>query len=598
MNFLLVALNAKYIHSNPAVYTLKAYAGEAFRDSISIAEYTINQKPDEILEGIVGRKPDAIGISCYIWNWSMVRQLVPELRKLLPQVPVWLGGPEVSYGSYDTVFDSLDIEGIIAGEGEKPFKALMEYYMSSQNCGPEEISGIITRCHRNEPVCDTAVSEVPFIYDRMTEFQNRIIYYETQRGCPFHCSYCLSARDNQLRFRDLNLVFRELKIFLDSRVPQVKFLDRTFNANHKHAMAIWTYIAEHDNGITNFHFEIEADILREEELEFLCSMRKGLIQMEIGVQSANQKTLHAVSRFTDLERLKKNVLRLRAAGNINLHLDLICGLPFEDYESLKASFDWVYALAPDQLQLGFLKMLKGSVIREQAEEFGIVYTDYPPYEVLYTKWISYEEIRNLKHIEEMVELYHNSNQFTGTLPVILTKFSGPFAFFSSLAAFYDRKGYFKHTPKRSYRYQVLLDFMVLQDPGHEILYREALLSDLYARENLKSRPEFAEDISQYHSEIHAFYTEEEKNRWYLTDYMKYDRKQLARQTHLEPFRYPVWDAEEMLRLVQEDTGQVPEKVTFVLYDYKHRNPVNQRVRMLPVINRCSEQEREIQTGEK
>ena len=622
MRFLLVAINAKYIHSNPAVYSLRAYA-ERFcpalsvapassrgaekggRAEIEIAEYTINQPFWEILAGLYGKKPDAVGFSCYIWNREPVFALARELGKLLPHVPVWLGGPEVSYDPEETLSALPSAAGIMIGEGEETFRELIELYAGvrpslSEETGslwkdglwpdPKEIRGIAFRTRPGGGVRRTPerplllLDQIPFFYEEDREpdaFRNRIIYYESSRGCPYRCSYCLSSIDKTVRFRDVALVKKELQFFLDRKVPQVKFVDRTFNCSHSHAMEIWRYLREHDNGITNFHFEIAADILTEEELELLGSLRPGLLQLEIGVQTTNPDTLRAIRRPADWTRLKENVRRLRQGRNIHIHLDLIAGLPEEDMESFRRSIDDVYACRPDQLQLGFLKVLKGSHMKEMAAGYGIGYTDFPPYEVLFTRWLSYGDVLTLKRVEEMVELYYNSAQFTHTLPVLEKCFTSPFAMFQRLAEFYEEKGLFRQSPSRTYRYQALLDFAVRKDPKRETLYRELLTFDLYLRENAKSRPSFAPPFRQGETakeRIARFYREEERDPRFLAAYVREgcDGRQMARMTHVECFRFPVWEAEDaeggILR--ECEAGEV----FYVLFDYRERDPLHRQAR--------------------
>lgn len=588
MKFLLVAVNAKYIHSNPAIYSLRAFAGKIAAKKVELAEYTINQSMQEILADIYARKPDAVGFSCYIWNWALIRELLAELPKILPCTDIWLGGPEVTYDADQIMEAYPQLAGIMIGEGEATFRDLMEYYlnketgkteadMPSAGIVQEKLQNISGLCLRTgytamrEPV---DMSEIPFLYDDLAPFENRIIYYETSRGCPYRCSYCLSSVEKRVRIRDVNVVKRELQFFLDRRVKQVKLVDRTFNCDHEHAMAVWRFIKENDNGVTNFHFEISADILREDEVELLCSLRPGQVQLEIGVQSVNPETLRAIQRTMNVERLESIVTAIRRKQNIHLHLDLIAGLPYEGYTSFGESFDRVYAMRPEQLQLGFLKVLKGSPLWERVEEFGIRYLDSPPYEVLYTGWLSYEEIRKLKAVEEMVELYYNSGQFTRTLPFLERAFETPFAMYERLAAFYKEKGYFTNSPARAYRYQVLLDFAEKWDGARLPIYRELLTLDLYLRENVKSRPEFAADISVCGENIRRFYQAEETRRRYLPGYEGWDWKQLSRMTHLEPFRYPVWDA----AFLREGAAScVPESrvvVGYLLFDYQSRNPLN------------------------
>lgn len=595
MKFLLVALNAKYIHSNPALYSLRAYAGEQLQEHVEIAEYTINNSLTDILADIYKRKPDAIGLSCYIWNIEMMLDMIKELGKLLPDVPIWLGGPEVTYDAPKLLEKYPEITGVMIGEGEATFRELLECYVNRMESGAggagdygafmgevtdidlQRIPGLCLPGGYTTPRELTDMSTLPFLYEDLGAFENKIIYYESSRGCPFRCSYCLSSIDKKVRLRDLETVKKELQFFLDHKVKQVKFVDRTFNCNHKHAAEIWQYILNNDNGVTNFHFEIAADLLNEEELDMLGQMRPGLVQMEIGVQSTNPYTLEAIHRVMDVEKLEQVVARINAGRNVHQHLDLIAGLPFEDYESFGKSFDRVYAMKPEQLQLGFLKVLKGSEMCERAWEYGIVYTDKAPYEVLFTKWLSFDDVLRLKRIEEMVELYYNSNQFVHTMQFLVQAFETPFALYEALADFFERKGYFVNSPARSYRYQVLLEFACEYDGQFEEIYRELLIYDMYLRENLKSRPEFAKDLTPYKDTMRSFYKEEEETRHFLPAYEQYDFKQLARMTHLEPFYFQVWNLPErsaVKRLTTENVGlDSRHNLQYVLFDYQERNPL-------------------------
>ena len=575
MKFLLTAINAKFIHSNPAIYSLRACVGEKLQPYVELAEFTINESLESILEGIWKHQPDAIGFSCYIWNWKLIREILAELPKLLPNTEIWLGGPEVTYDGPGLLKEFPQVTGIMVGEGEVTFRELLEQYLweaegTQKQFGKRteerfgQITGLCLASGYTAPRELTDLTTLPFLYENMEPFTNRIIYYETSRGCPYRCSYCLSSIDKKVRLRDISVVKRELQFFLDQKVKQVKFIDRTFNCDHRHAMEIWQYIHEHDNGVTNFHFEISADILREEEIALLNQFRPGLAQLEIGVQSTNPETIRAIKRIMDVDKLEKIVAAIHQAHNIHQHLDLIAGLPYEDYESFGRSFDRVYGMQPEQLQLGFLKVLKGSDMHENAQEYGIRYLEQPPYEVLYTNWISYGEIRRLKRIEEMVELYYNSGQFTHTLPVLEKAFSGPFAMYEALADYYQEQGYFTNSPARAYRYQILLEFAALKDPANREIYRELLVYDMYLRENLKSRPGFAADITEEEKqEIRRFYQTEEQEHRYLPAYREYDWKQLSRMTHLEPFRYP--------------------EPHYVLFDYQERNPLNYEAKVQVIL---------------
>lgn len=572
MQFLLVAVNAKYIHTNPALYSLRAYAGKELIPFVSMAEYTINNRVEEVLGSLYLKDPDVIGFSCYIWNFHFIQELLRELPKVLPETEIWLGGPEVSFDGQEALKKFPMVRGIMAGEGEQTFKDLLSFYVAKDHPKMKSGYGNLLEIPRlvlpeGSSLARTPLdfSTVPFPYDDLGEFKNKIIYYESSRGCPFRCSYCLSSIDKTVRFRDMELVMRELQYFLDHNVPQVKFIDRTFNCSRSRALEIWKYLADHDNGITNFHFEIAAELLGREELELLKIMRPGLLQLEIGVQTTNPETLRKINRPADPEKIAGIVKEIKSGENIHVHLDLIAGLPYEGYDSFGRSFDCVYRMTPHQLQLGFLKVLKGTAIWEQAEAYGIVYGDRMPYEVLYTKWLSYGEVLKLKRIEEMVELYYNSNQFVYTLSALEREFSAPFAMFEELAAYYEKNGYLVNSPARSYRYQVLLDFVKDRIPEKTELFKELLTFDLYLRENAKSRPSFARDLLPWREKIWQFYCGEEEKPDLLAAYSDYHARQTMKMTHMEGFYYPVWEACKEMELIR---GKEPG---FVLFDYKKRD---------------------------
>ena len=526
MKILLAACNAKYIHSNLAVYNLKSCSGE-YSSRVVVKEYTINQIRDDILKDIYLEKPDVICFSCYIWNISFVRELLPDLKKILPQVEFWAGGPEVSYDAVEFLKKNPAFFGVMVGEGEETFHELAGYYIERKPETLSEIRGVAFRDeNKDRNIVHTGwrelmdLSKVPFAYSNLTEFKNRIIYYESSRGCPFSCSYCLSSIDKKLRFRDIELVKKELQFFIDNKVPQVKFVDRTFNCKHDHAMEIWRYITENDNGITNFHFEISADLLRAEELALMKTMRPGLIQLEIGVQSTNPQTIKAIRRTMDFEKLKGIVEQIHSFGNIHQHLDLIAGLPYEGYDSFHKSFCDVYALRPEQFQLGFLKVLRGSHMMEMTGEYQILYKDREPYEVLSTAWLTYEEILRLKMVESMVEVYYNSGQFKNTLVFLEKYFDDPFRMYEALGRFYEKKGYSEISHSRMRRYEILMEFAGEQKEIPLEALSDVMLLDLYLRENLKSRPSFASDQKPYERQI-----------W---DYRK--AKKIPKTAHIEVFR--------------------------------------------------------------
>lgn len=626
MKFLLAAINAKYIHSNLGVYSIKKYADEKLRErpdgigqtdySIEIGEYTINHQMEMILQDIYRRSPDVVGFSCYIWNILYVLEIIRDLKKVLPDVKIWLGGPEVSYDAVRILERETAVDGIMIGEGEETFCRLAEGYLRSLVHGnkPEKtaektagenqadflykIPGLAFRGEDGSAVLTPPaplmdLNEIPFSYGDLSGLEHRIIYYESSRGCPFSCSYCLSSIDKTVRFRNMELVKRELAFFLEHKVPQVKFVDRTFNCRKDHALAIWRFLAENDNGITNFHFEISSDLLDEEELAVLKEMRPGLIQLEIGVQTTNPQTIGEIRRRMDLEKVKNAVARVNSFGNIHQHLDLIAGLPFEDYESFGRSFDEVYAMEPEQLQLGFLKVLKGSYMEEKTADYGLSYRSCPPYEVLSTRWLSFEDVIRLKGVEEMVEVHYNSGQFRNTVRALQREFPSPFAMYEALAQYYEREHLDVVNHSRLARYEILFAFIKETlmlggsseraggNAGEEIdgrgiegkgvdgkgitevleTYRDLLMYDLYLRENVKSRPSFARDQGPYKHVIKQFFISEGEAPVYLTGYEGYDSRQMSKMAHIE----------------------VMGDGTLILFDYKHRDALlgNARAVRLP-----------------
>ncbi|RGI62912.1 DUF4080 domain-containing protein [Ruminococcus sp. AM28-41] len=552
MKILLAACNAKYIHSNLAVYDLQAYAAK-YADHIILKEYTINQQKDDIMRDIYLEHPDVVCVSCYIWNISFVKELMADLTKILPDADFWAGGPEVSYDAEKFLAENPEFTGVMVGEGEETFLELSGHYIEQSPADLKDITGV---CYRDgEKIVHNGwrqimdLSSIPFIYKDLADFKNRIIYYESSRGCPFSCSYCLSSIDKKLRFRDTEMVKKELQFFIDNKVPQVKFVDRTFNCKHDHAMAIWKYINEHDNGVTNFHFEISADLLREEELQEMSTMRPGLIQLEIGVQSTNPDTIKAIHRTMDFEKLKGIVNRIHSFGNIHQHLDLIAGLPYEDYDSFRKSFNDVYALKPQQLQLGFLKVLKGSHMMEMCQEYEIVYKTREPYEVLSTKWLDYDHVLKLKNVENMVEVYYNSGQFQNTLEYLEGFFPDAFSIYEGLGRFYMEKGYGDVSHTRMRRYEILLEFLENVPEISMDKVKDQMVYDLYLRENLKSRPGFAKDQKPFERQI-----------W---DFRK--REKVAKNAHMEVFA----------------DGKV------LLFDYADRDPLTNNAHVEDITEKVS-----------
>ena len=591
MNVLLAAINAKYIHSNLAVYSLKAYAekkwnenaeqeniAKGIKPSVSIAEYTINQTVDQILMDLYRKRPDILCFSCYLWNIEYVEYLLREIPKVLPHTKIWLGGPEVSWNAKKVLDRFPRVNGVMRGEGEETFYRLLKFYAEKANddTGAETLQNIDGITFKNEDeIIETKdripmdLSEIPFVYEDLDPFEHKIIYYESSRGCPFSCSYCLSSIDKCLRFRDLELVKKELQFFIDRGVPQVKFVDRTFNCKHDHAMEIWRYLAEHDEGITNFHFEVSADLLNEEEIALIRSMRPGLIQLEIGVQSTNTETIREIKRTMKFSEVARIVETIRSGENIHQHLDLIAGLPYEDLESFRKSFQDVYALHPQQLQLGFMKVLKGSYMEEKAKDYELIYQERPPFEVLSTKWLSYEDVIRLKGIEEMVEVHYNSGQFTRTMELMETLFEDSFSMYDALRIYYEIHGLDQVNHSRIGRYEIMWAFLKeylemyfaesAEKRGEE--FREALTYDLYLRENVKNRPAFAGEETVEKRVAAAFYEEEEEKHRYLKEgYEGRDRRQLRKMTHLE---------------------RIGGKL--LLFDYQNRDPLCNQARVTEVI---------------
>ena len=572
MKIVLTAINAKYIHSNLAVYSLRAYASP-YKDEIEIAEYTINQQLDDILIDLYKKKPDILCFSCYIWNLTYVEELIREVKKIFPNLPIWVGGPEVSYDAKDVLARLPEVTGVMCGEGEETFLELLHFYYTKEG-DLSQIAGIAYRdaegnIHQNEWRKTIDLSTVPFVYQDMADFKNKIIYYESSRGCPFSCSYCLSSVDKCLRFRDLELVKKELQFFIDEEVPQVKFVDRTFNCKHDHAMEIWKYLMEHDKGITNFHFEVAADLLNEEEIQLIEKMRPGLIQLEIGVQSTREETIREIRRTMKFSEVARIVKRIQQRGNVHQHLDLIAGLPYEDLESFQKSFDDVYGLHPEQLQLGFLKVLKASYMEEKKEDYGLVFKSKPPYEVLYTNWLSYEDVLTLKMVEEMVEVYYNSGQFSYTLRHLEKEYESPFMLYLELGKYYENHKLHLMSHSRITRYEILLDFIKSLNTKKEEFYRELLTFDLYLRENVKNRPDFAGEYSVSKEFLNLFYEEETQQHRYLEGYVQYDKRQLRKMTHIEQFRYDV-------------LGQGEAKEVRILFDYENRNLLTRQATIFSV----------------
>lgn len=577
---LLVAINAKYIHSNLAVYSLKANAGK-FAGEVEIAEYTINHQKQEILQGIYRYAPEIVGFSCYIWNIEYVLAVAEDIKKVLPGVTILLGGPEVSYDAEKVMSRFSFADAVMVGEGEHVFRTYLEQYFGGGADGTcAELPGICARrdgtVRLNPPGEPMNMDELAFPYRDVDGLDNRIIYYETMRGCPFSCSYCLSSIEKKVRMRSLSLVFDELRFFLAHKVKQVKFVDRTFNCNHEHAYRIWQFIGENDNGVTNFHFEIGGDLFWEEDFELFRKFRPGLVQFEIGVQSTNPNTIAEIRRKTNLPVLWKNIARVRAGRNIHQHLDLIAGLPGEDYASFRRSFNEVYAAEPEQLQLGFLKILKGSYMEEAKENYQIQYSAAPPYEVLSTRWLSYDDILRLKQIEEMVEVYYNGFQFPATMALLELYHEDAFSMYEQLGMYYDRHGYFERKHSRLARYEILWDYVCERYPADKEEFRETLTFDLYLRDFVKNPPDFVrERDSTYLEKVKTFLEQEVQSPHYLPGYDGYSAKQLFHMIYMDEFTLN-------LEILIREKRRVSVEPYSLVFDYRHRDSLNHSARTMHI----------------
>ncbi len=554
MKIILTTLNAKYIHSSLALHSIKSYCHE-YKEYIEILEYTINNEENYILSELYNRTPNVIAFSCYIWNIEQTLSIIRTIKKVLPNVIIILGGPEVSY-DIENIMENKDIDIICYGEGEATFLELTKYFVDKKG----NLNDIKSIAYRKENIIINSnrnplkLDDIPFVYnkDNLSDFENRILYYETSRGCPYQCQYCLSSIEKGVRFLSLERVYSDLQFFLDNKVKQVKFVDRTFNCNKNHALSIWKYLKNNDNKITNFHFEITADLIDEEIIEFLKTVRVGLFQFEIGIQSTNIQTINSIKRKVNFDILADVVKKIKESKNIHQHLDLIAGLPNEDYNSFANSFNDVYKLQPEQLQLGFLKVLKGSGLRSNALEYGLVYKDKAPYEILYTNDLNYKNMLKLKMIEEMVETYYNSGKATYTLKYIIQFFNSPFHFYETLAEYWENNNHNAIQHSKMELYTILMNFSneYLVDKLSEI--KDLLKFDMFLNDNVKTLPAWLsyKKSSIIEDKIKNFYKEKSNVEKYLPELMNYDYKQLSRLTHVEYFSYDIvtWIDTDILKL--------------------------------------------------
>ena len=525
MKILLTAINSKYIHSNLAVRYLKAFTKDLdFQGDIK--EFSINDRVENILEGIIEEKPDVVAFSCYIWNMEFVNRLAELIKLVDPNIEILYGGPEVSYEGKEFL-ENHEGEYVIVGEGEKTFREFVLYKLGEGKI--EDIKGLNYnrdgKVFENPKRPEMDMNELVFPYTYEEDINNKIVYYEASRGCPFKCKYCLSSVMHGVRFLDVERVKKELKYFMERGLKLVKFVDRTFNCNREYTVELLKYLSEQDTE-TRFHFEVAADLLTEEQIEILNNAPKGRFQLEVGVQSTNNEVLHNINRYITYENIKEKVLKVAAGKNVMQHLDLIAGLPGEDLESFKKSFNDVHAIRPDEIQLGFLKLLKGSSMREEAEKWGIVYSPYAPYEIIRSKDISYEELLLLKKVEAMVDKYYNSCKFNNVIKFFLNIYEKPFDFYYDLAMFFEEKGNFKRSIGNVEYYKILLDFYLEKIGGEdEGLFKEVLKFDYLCFNKKRWLPDFL---------VRTITKEDEQN---IKD--SFDRQMPFKKAHIEKFEIDI-----------------------------------------------------------
>jgi len=563
----MVAANAKYIHSSLALRYIQKYC-DKYITHITNLELTINHNENEALRSIYDEKPDIVAFSCYIWNMEMIEKLIPTIAKILPKCKIILGGPEVSYNSEELFIKNPDLNLVIEGEGEETWYELMNHYIDDSK-DLNQIKGIVYKdkdgvVRRNLPREPMDLNKIPFVYDDIATLDNKIIYYEATRGCPFNCQYCLSSIEAGVRFLDLPRVFEDMQIFLDHNVKQVKFVDRTFNCNIKYAMAIWEFLKKNDNGITNFHFEIAADLLTEESIASLKDTRPTLFQFEIGVQSTNDEVLTIIKRKMKFAEVSRIVKEIKTFKNIHQHLDLIAGLPKEDIPSFRNSFNDVIEIRPEQLQLGFLKVLKGSGMHRDAKKYGLVYKDIAPYEILYTSHLSYDDMLRLHAVEEMVDRFYNSGRFVYSLEYLFTLYDTPFDAVDDLALFWEDCGYHKVKHSNNAYYDILLEFAMKKTNANITLMKEIARFDFFLHEKLKNIPENLVTIDQdeYKDNLREFYKTEGNIEKFLPELVSYTSAQVSRMAHIEVFSLDVVGCVETL-----DFEGVSETITPVLFNY-------------------------------
>lgn len=570
MKILLTTLNSKFIHTNLAIRYLNQMVKDIEDIDVDIREYTINNELDFILKDIYVNNYDVILFSTYIWNVNDIVKICNNLKKVNKNVKIALGGPEVTYDSEESMKKYDFVDYILYGEGELVFRDFVKSLKGDIDI--KDVNGIVYRNNgdivKNKPMKDIENLDIipsPYVDLNKAEYENRIVYYETSRGCPFNCQYCLSSTLQGLRYFSIDRVKSDLKALIDARVSQIKFIDRTFNANKKFAMEIMQFLMENDNDYTTYHFEVTAHLLTEDMLEFLKGCKEGLFQFEIGVQTTNEKVLEAVGRRDDFSKLSYVVQKIASYRNIHQHLDLIAGLPYEDYNSFENSFNDVFNLGIEHLQLGFLKMIKGTGIRNNADEHEFRYKDYPPYEVLYNKYITYNEILKLKDIEEILERYFNSKNFVLSMRYIIHNYykESPFKFFEDFATYFDKNGYFNMSQGKNQLYKILLDFYTEKINKNIELFTEIIKYDYISLGKTSNVPGFMSkiEVEDFKNRCHLFLQNEENILKYIPRFENTPAKQIIKHVHFEPFKY------DILKLKENIKADLDKKESIVLFVY-------------------------------
>lgn len=569
MNIILTTLNSKYIHSCLSIRYLKAFCRDIA--DIHLMEFTINQSIDYIAGEIYKKKPYIVGFSTYIWNREEILRVSEILKTVNPDMKIILGGPEVSFDSEDILKENWFIDFVVSGEGEIPFRELLLTILQ----GDENFSAVNGLTYRDgERIIKNPPAKliqdldlIPSPYDDMDDLKDKIVYYESSRGCPFNCQFCLSSTIKGVRYFSINRVKEDLTRLIDTKVKQVKFVDRTFNANKQYAMEIMKFIMDKDPDNMNFHFEVTAHLLDEDMLEFLKEGKPGLFQFEIGVQSTNERTIEAIGRITDFQKLKEVCKKIKSYKNIHQHLDLIAGLPYEGYDSFKKSFNDVYDIKPEKIQLGFLKLLKGSGLRRDKDKYGFKFLDLPPYEVLETNYIKYDEMLKLKGIEDLVERYYNEEYFKNTISYLIKeRYDSAFDFFEDLLKFWEYKGYHRISHSRNNLYEILWEFCNYSKFEEQDVINEIIKYDYLFNNPNSNVPKF---ISRYDADFiqsykHDILKDEDLLNDVLPNYKNVPTKNLIKQVHVEGFKIDV------LNFIENDYNlhETMFKRTYILFEYK------------------------------